>query len=36
MGKAGSHGLTEGFKKLIDMFGMEWRMVSIEFPVEFP
>lgn len=28
MGKAGSHFLTQGFKKLLDHFGMEWRMAS--------
>lgn len=28
MGKAGSHGLTDSFKKVLDGFGMEWRMVS--------
>ena len=28
MGKAGSHHLTAGFKKLLDLFGMEWRVVS--------
>jgi Holliday junction resolvase YEN1 len=28
MGKAGSHNLTDGMKKLLDIFGMEWRMVS--------
>jgi holliday junction resolvase YEN1 len=27
-GKSGSHGLTDGMKKLLDVFGMEWRMVS--------
>jgi len=30
LGKSGSHGLTDGLKKLLDAFGMEWRMVSIE------
>lgn len=29
MGKAGSHNLTDGLKKILDIFGMEWRMVSI-------
>ena len=29
MGKAGSHNLTDGMKKLLDAFGVEWRMVSI-------
>lgn len=27
MGKSGSHGLTAGLKSLLDVFGMEWRMV---------
>lgn len=31
MGKAGSHNLTDGMKKLLDIFGMEWRMVGIVF-----
>ncbi|KAH7915223.1 hypothetical protein BJ138DRAFT_1055368 [Hygrophoropsis aurantiaca] len=25
LGKSGSHGLTNGMKKLLDIFGMEWR-----------
>jgi len=29
MGKTGSHNLTDSLKKLLDVFGMEWRMVSI-------
>lgn len=29
MGKAGSHALTAGFKKLLELFGMEWRMVRL-------
>jgi Holliday junction resolvase YEN1 len=29
MGKAGSHNLTDGMKKLLDVFGIEWRMVSM-------
>jgi hypothetical protein len=29
MGKGGSHGLTSGMKKLLDVFGMEWRMVRL-------
>jgi Holliday junction resolvase YEN1 len=28
MGKAGSHNLTDSMKKLLDIFGMEWRMVG--------
>ena len=28
-GKSGSHALTPEFKKLLDTFGLEWRMVSI-------
>lgn len=27
MGKSGSHGLSQNFKKFIDAFGMEWREV---------
>lgn len=27
-GKSGSHALTPEFKKLLDTFGLEWRMVS--------
>ena len=27
-GKGGSHALTPEFKKLLDTFGLEWRMVS--------
>jgi len=29
MGKAGSHPMTNHMKRLLDAFGMEWRMVSI-------
>lgn len=28
MGKSGSHALTQEFKKLLNTFGIEWRMVS--------
>ena len=27
MGKSGSHGLAAGFKKLLDIFGFDWREV---------
>ena len=29
MGKSGSHPLTEGMKKLLDIFGMQWRVVGL-------
>lgn len=32
MGKSGSHNLTQGLKSLLDIFGMEWRMVSRMYP----
>jgi Holliday junction resolvase YEN1 len=35
LGKAGSHGLTDGFKKLLDVFGMEWRMVRTHWQLHF-
>lgn len=28
-GKSGSHNLTQKMKEMLDVFGMEWRMVSI-------
>lgn len=28
-GKSGSHALTPEFKKLLDAFGLEWRMVRV-------
>ncbi|KAH7919230.1 hypothetical protein BV22DRAFT_1133985 [Leucogyrophana mollusca] len=28
MGKSGSHALTDDMKRLLDIFGMEWRMAS--------
>jgi Holliday junction resolvase YEN1 len=28
MGKSGSHSLTSGMKRLLEIFGMEWRMVK--------
>jgi hypothetical protein len=31
MGKHGSHNLNEGMKKILDTFGMEWRMVCTYF-----
>ncbi|KAL6308181.1 hypothetical protein BKA93DRAFT_700456, partial [Sparassis latifolia] len=34
MGKAGSHNLTAGMKKLLDIFGMEWRMAFGEAEAE--
>ncbi|KDQ57718.1 hypothetical protein JAAARDRAFT_273139 [Jaapia argillacea MUCL 33604] len=34
MGKSGSHNLTAGMKKLLDIFGMEWRMALGEAEAE--
>ncbi|OCH90241.1 PIN domain-like protein, partial [Obba rivulosa] len=34
MGKSGSHNLTAGMKKLLDVFGMEWRMALGEAEAE--
>ncbi|THH15482.1 hypothetical protein EW146_g5002 [Bondarzewia mesenterica] len=34
LGKSGSHNLTAGFKKLLDVFGMEWRMALGEAEAE--
>ena len=31
MGKSGTHNLTQGFKEMIECFGMEWRMVRLLF-----
>ncbi|GJE95923.1 PIN-like domain-containing protein [Phanerochaete sordida] len=34
MGKSGSHNLTQGFKEMIECFGMEWRMARGEAEAE--
>ncbi|TFY70857.1 hypothetical protein EVG20_g2154 [Dentipellis fragilis] len=34
MGKSGSHQLTEGMRRLLDIFGMEWRMADGEAEAE--
>ncbi|KAG2036965.1 PIN domain-like protein, partial [Suillus americanus] len=34
LGKSGSHSLTSGMKKLLDIFGMEWRMALGEAEAE--
>ena len=32
MGKSGSHNLAKGFKKLLDIFGVDWREVRLHLP----
>ncbi|KIJ67586.1 hypothetical protein HYDPIDRAFT_26013 [Hydnomerulius pinastri MD-312] len=34
LGKSGSHALTDGMKKMLDIFGMEWRMALGEAEAE--